>query len=51
MDESYEDYHREKLGLLFQRILPATDREWNDRLDQVAPVVTTCSPFTFTYFT
>ena len=50
MDESYVAYQEEKASIAFERILPATDREWRNRLDQVAPVVITVDPFTFTYF-
>jgi hypothetical protein len=39
MDESYQDYKEEKASIAWERILPATDREWRDYLDQIAPVV------------
>ncbi len=39
MDRSYEEYKLEKLAGAAHVVLPATDREYQEHLDQVAPVV------------
>ena len=40
MDESHRAYQEERASIAWERILPATDREWRDHCDLVAPVVT-----------
>ena len=40
MDESYAEHLLEVASFLDAKIMPATDREARERLDQVAPVVT-----------
>jgi hypothetical protein len=39
MDRSYEEYRLQQLSDVEEMIISATDREWHDHLDQVAPVV------------
>ena len=51
MDESLMMYRLGDDDNAARRVLPATDREWTDHLDQVAPVVTTFNPFIFTFCT
>ncbi len=45
MEESLREYRTEQAARLFDAIVPATDREWEAQLDQVAPVV----PYEFTF--
>lgn len=40
MHKSWLEYEQEKQARIIDAILPATDREWEAQLDQVAPVVT-----------
>ena len=51
MDRSYAEFYLEKEARAVFNVLPATDREWADHLDQVAPVVIAPDDFTFICFT
>jgi hypothetical protein len=44
MDESYERMLVEQSHRFWISITPATDQEWRDHLDQVAPVVKPTNP-------